>query len=194
MEQFGYPAGMPRRMSVPLDGLPAGTREIRLRTNQQIYWDRLAVVFAEPMPEARRQVLPLEDARLAKSGFPLRTTGPQHRPHYDYDRRSPFWDTRYMAGYYTRLGDVFDLVATPDDAVAIFGAGEEVHLAFRAPEKRPPAGWRRYFVLETHGWTKDMDLYTKDGETVGPLPSTGKPGEARQVLHARYNTRYLAGR
>ena len=36
---------MPRRMSLPLGVLPAGTRELRLRTTQEIYWDRLAVAY-----------------------------------------------------------------------------------------------------------------------------------------------------
>ena len=34
---FGYPGGMSRAMSVPLVGLPPGCREIRLRTNQEVY-------------------------------------------------------------------------------------------------------------------------------------------------------------
>ena len=38
-----------------------------------------------------------------------------------------------------------------------------------------------------------MDLYTRDGETVEPLPPGSRPTEARERLHARYNTRYLAG-
>lgn len=194
LERFGYPAGMPRRMSVPLQHLPPGTRTLRLRTNMQVYWDRLAVAYAEAAPEVRRQALPLARARVAETGFPLRTTGEQHRPHYDYNRRQPFWDTRYMAGDYTRLGPVEELVAKADDAVAIIGAGEEVHLEFDTARDPLPRGWTRRFVLESNGWTKDMDLYTRDGETVGPLPSTGKPAGPRDALHARYNTRYLAGR
>lgn len=77
--------------------------------------------------------------------------------------------------------------------MAIIGPGEEVHLEFDAAAP-PPPGWRRYFVLETRGWAKDMDLYTRDGETVGPLPSTGKPEAVRDQLHERYNTRYQSGR
>lgn len=194
LEQFGYPAGMPRRMSVPLKALPPGASALRLRTNMEIYWDRIAVAFAESSPEARRRMLPLRAARVAKTGFAQRTTFAQRRPHYDYGRRSPFWDTKYMAGLYTRLGPVEELVAEVDDALAIIGAGEEVHLEFAALNDVPPAGWKRYFVLETNGWAKDMDLYTKDGETVGPLPATGKPGDRREILHARYNTRYQSGR
>ena len=99
-----------------------------------------------------------------------------------------------MAGDYTRFGPARELVATVDDAVAIIGPGEEVHLEFGAPREPPPQGWTRRYVLQANGWAKDMDLFTRDGETVGPLPSTGRPAGPRDALHARYNTRYLAGR
>jgi tetratricopeptide (TPR) repeat protein len=191
--QFGYPAGMPRQMTLPLEGLPAGTTALRLRTNQEIYWDRLAIAYAETPPETARTELPPSSARLARIGFPRRVHHAQHRPDYDYTHRSPFWDTRYQAGAYTRFGPVDELVGEVDDAVALIGPGEEAHLEFPAPPP-PPAGWTRRLVLETHGWTKDMDLYTRDGETVGPMPSTGNPRDVPERLHARYNTRYLSGR
>jgi tetratricopeptide (TPR) repeat protein len=192
MEQFGYPAGMPRRMSVPLSGLPGGTRSLRLRTNMQIYWDRIAIAFAEEPPEQQKQSLPVLAATLSHSGFARRSTHEQFRPYYDYAKLDPFWDSRYTAGYYTRFGPVEELVSNWDDAVAIIGPGEEVHLEFNAAAPSPE-GWSRFFVLETRGWAKDMDLYTRDGETVGPLPSTGKPEAVRDELHAKYNTRYMSG-
>lgn len=194
LEQFGYPAGMPRRMSVPLDGLPAGTTALRMRSNMEIYWDRIAVAYAEPLPEVQAQAFVLESSRLAQTGFPRRSTLPQRRPHYDYSRRSPFWDTRYMQGYYTRLGPVDELLKEKDDAVVIIGPGEEVHLEFVAPPLPQKSGWTRHFVLETHGWAKDMDMFTRDGETVAPLPDSGQPAQRRNLLHARYHTRYLGGR
>ena len=85
-----------------------------------------------------------------------------------------------------------------DDAMAIFGPGEEVHLEFAGPSgqplsSEPPSGWSRHFVVEAFGWAKDMDLYTKDGETVGPLPTTGKPAGPRDRLHTHYHTRYETG-
>jgi len=195
LSSFGYPAGMPRGMSVPLPPLPAGTRELRLRTNQEIYWDRLAVAAVEPAPDVRRRELELVTARLGRTGFARRTTGTQRLPWYDYGRRSPLWDTRIQAGWYTRLGEVSELVASTDDAVAIFGPGEEVHLEFAAPPSSPPAGWRRSLVLETDGWCKDIDLYTKDGATVRPLPARGTDVDDRRArLHRTYNIRYLDGR
>jgi hypothetical protein len=193
-EQFGYPAGMPRRMALPLVALPKGTTTLRLRTNQEIYWDRLAIAYTEPCPQVRRAELSFRAARLSSVGFPQRTTDSQRVPRYDYTRRSPLWDTRHLAGFYTALGPVRELLAHDDDALAIFGPGEEIHLEFAAPLTQLPSGWIRRFVLETVGWTKDMDLYTKDGETLTPLPTIGKPVGIRERLHARYHTRYEAGR
>jgi len=193
LKEFGYPAGMPRRMSVPLPGLPPGTTALRLRTNQEIYWDRVAVVQAGDLPQARRTPLRLANAHVAESGFARRSTGPQRQPHYDYAQRSPLWDTRYMAGHYTAFGTATELVAAVDDATAIIGPGEEVHLEFNAELPSLPAGWRRRFVVEANGWAKDMDLYTAQGNTLAPLPSSGLAGGPRDALHARYNTRYRAG-
>ncbi len=193
LEQFGYPAGMPRRMSVALADLPTGTDRLRLTTNQEIYWDRIAVAFAEPLPEAQRHELAMAAADVRRSGFPHRTTGSQRQPHYDYDRRSPFWDARHQAGLYTEFGPSMELLANTDGATAIIGPGEEVHLEFDATTLPPvPSGWTRRFVLEARGWCKDMDLYTRDGATVAPLPGTRD--QAAQALHDRYNTRYEAGR
>jgi len=197
LTHFGYPAGMPRPMSVPLPGLPPGARELRIRTTQEIYWDRLAVVRAEACPQAVRTPLALRSARLAATGFALRTTRSQRLPHYDYDHRAPLWDTRHQRGFYTRFGDVAALTSATDDAVVVFGPGEEVELRFDVPRTPPPEGWTRRYVLRTTGWCKDMDLFTKDGETIGPLP-VRDPAHAtsaqREALHARTLTRYRSGR
>jgi hypothetical protein len=192
--QFGYPAGMPREMSLPLGALPAGTDALRLSTNQEIYWDRIRVAFAEPLPEARVEVLEPALGELRKTGFARRTTGAQRVPDYDYAERTPFQDTKYQTGFYTRFGDVLPLIAEVDDALAIIGPGEETHFEFDAGAGAP-AGWRRELVLEARGYAKDMDLYTAHGETVGPLPlrAGATAGPARKALHARYNTRFQAG-
>jgi hypothetical protein len=200
LEQFGYPAGMPRQMSVPLpaDKLPEGCRQLRIRTNQEIYFDRIAIALAEAgVHEARHHELALKHAELIQSGFALRTTGGQRQPSYDYDQRTPFWDTRYQRGSYTALGPMTELIARKDDALAIFGPGEEVHMEFLADLPVLPEGWTRVFVVEVDGWCKDMDLYTKDGETIDPLPRS-EAGQvdsaARETLHQRYNTRFESGR
>jgi hypothetical protein len=202
LEQFGYPAGMPRRMSVPIprDKLPPGTTQLRLRTNQEIYWDRLSIAWAEPCPQVKRKPLHLASAAVGFCGFPRRTTHPQQRPDYDYSRRAPLWDTRHQSGWYTTFGPAEELVTSADDAMAVLGPGEEVHLEFSAAgevAEPPPQGWTRRFVLETVGWCKDMDLYTKTGETIDPMPARGQMTGAqrthREALHRKYNTRYQSG-
>lgn len=191
-EAFGYPAGMPRQMALPLPPLPRGTTALRLRTTQEIYWDRLAIVYSEPLPEADRSVLPLRSASLDRVGFAKRTTGPQRTPLYDEAHSVPLDDTRHPRGWYTEFGRIDPLVTDEDSAVAIVGPGEAVTAAFDAPTARPAPGWTRHLVLESRGWCKDMDLYTKDGDTVGPLP--GSDTHARSRLHAQFNTRYAGGR
>jgi len=192
LREFGYPAGMPRTMALPLPKLPSGTRALRLSTNQQIYWDRIAVAWAERAPVITHD-LALASAEVRSIGFPQRI-GLAQPPNYDYDRRQPLWDTRVQAGNYTSFGRVDALVAAHDDAFAIIGPGDELHVEFDA--RLPPlrSGSTRRFVLETRGFAKDMDLYTRDGDTVGPLPSTGRNAQVRDELNRRFNIRFAAGR
>ena len=191
--EFGYPAGMPRKMALPLSDLPSGTDALRLTSNMEIYWDRLQVVIEEPLDTVRAVTLQPVIAAVAKTGFALRTNGPQKVPRYDYAIRSPYWDTKFQRGFYTALGDATPLVTDTDGALAIIGGGEEVHLEFDALPA-PPTGMKRHFVLDFRGWTKDMDLYTEHGETVGPLPEIeGIDQDRRESLHARYNVRFQEG-
>jgi len=197
-EQFGYPAGMPRQMALPLPVArdASGPIQVRIRTNQEIYFDSIALIETEHRPDVRRIDLPLAGATLADVGFAHRTTGPRRQPSYDYDRRTPLWDTRHQRGWYTAFGRVDELVAREDDALAIFGPGEEIELRFEATALPPiQPGWTRRFVLEARGWCKDMDLYTQDGDTLEPLPAASPPHDQtlRDALHRRLNTRYMSG-
>ena len=51
LEDFGYPAGMPRTMAMPLPTLPQGSTAIRLRTNLEIHVDQVRVVEVESCPK-----------------------------------------------------------------------------------------------------------------------------------------------
>lgn len=190
-EGFGYPAGMPRRMALPLTNLPAGTTRLRLTTNLEVYWDRIAVAYAESPPAALVVAeLPLNRAEMSAPGFPLRINGPQRRPDYDYARRTPLWDTRHPQGFYSAFGEVTELLARHDDALAIVGPGEGLSLTFSAQALPSP---RARLVLEARGWAKDMDLFTASGGQVGPLPVSGAGDARSEALHRRYNTRPEAG-
>jgi len=193
LEHFGYPAGMPRQMSVPLSDLPAGSNALRISTNQEIYWDRLMIAWVEPAPEdMQRTQLELLAATLSRSGFAQRAELPQRLPYYDYNNRVPLWDTRHQAGWYTRFGRVEQIIREANHALAIFGPGEEIHMEFGALMVDPQRGWTRHHVLESDGWCKDMDLFTLDGETLDPLPGDESPERIR--FHSEFNTRYESGR
>lgn len=191
---FGYPAGMPREMTLPLSELPANTTKLRIEGNWEVYWDAIAIIEAHAMPVGTDvHVLPPSQARLSKTGFARRDTLAQRRPYYDYNDRVAFWDTHYQSGYYTALGPVMELVSEANNAFVIVGPGEELHLEFPAPSQRTSG--ERVVVLETRGYAKDKDLYTKDGATVGPMPFTPGVGDlaTREALHERYMTRYQGG-
>jgi tetratricopeptide (TPR) repeat protein len=196
LSQVGYPGGMRRQMSVPLPALPKGCRAIRIRTNLELYWDRLAIAWSEPCPQPGRRTLPKKSAELTHAGFPKRTDGPMRQVDFDYARRAPSADMRFQRGLYSEYGRIEPLLVEIDDAVAIFGPGEEISLDFRAETDRVPEGWTRQFVLETTGWCKDMDLYTQHGETIEPLPTrstTGESNTGRADLHQHFNTRFMTG-
>ena len=195
-EAFGYPAGMPRTMAFRLPELPEGANALRITSNMEIYWDRLRVVEAEMPDHVRVVELAPEVATVARTGFAKRTTGPQRLPHYDYGNRSTYWDVKVPRGFYTALGDAMELASDVDGALAVFGSGEEIHLEFPAvPEVS--GGGKRYYAARFHGWAKDMDPYTRDGQTVGPLPvlddATERQIARRDELHRRYNVRFQAG-
>lgn len=196
VEEFGYPAGMPRTMALPLPKLPPGTDALRLNSNMEIYWDQLRVVWEEPSENVVTATLDPVIARVARTGFAKRTTGPQRLPHYDYGKRSPYWDAKAPQGLYTSFGDARELVRDSDGALAIITSGEEVHLEFDAPPEAP-TGHRRFFRIVFHGWAKDMDLYTLDGDTLDPMPVPlgADPSmlAKRDRLHARYNVRFRQG-
>lgn len=193
LPNFGYPAGMPRQMVVPLDGLPAGCRRLKLRTTLQIYWDRVQVAWAESCPEARRVRLPLVSAIVDAPGYPQRSTGSFMQPDYDWAKRVPLSDMRAQPGFYTEYGQAKELVSRRDGALAIFGTGEAITLAWADESEPPPAGWSRHHVLDLHGWCKDMDLATRSGDAVEPLPVEAASGSEAARLHERLNVRYRSG-
>ena len=143
--EFGYPAGMPRRMTLPLAALPRGTTRAALTHDAG---DLLGPVGGrlrragaggrDARAAARRR------ARCATAGLRrVARPGRSGTPHYDYDAPRAAAGTRVTRAGGTRASaPSTPLVATRDDAVAIFGPGEEVQLEFDAPLTRrcPPDG------------------------------------------------------
>lgn len=200
LDRFGYMAGTSRRSSVkiPRDKLPPGTTRLRISSNMQIYWDQISIVDAHEVETVAQQQLPLLAAEVAEVGFSTRVIHDQRRTIYDYQNRPPFGGARHPSGFYTALGDAKELVDQTDDAVAIIGPGEELHMEFAEPQSPPRDGWSRYYVLQADGWCKDSDSFTKDSRQVEPLPTRGsavssQEARHRENLHSKYNTRFRSG-
>jgi Tfp pilus assembly protein PilF len=179
---LGFPAGRNKTMLIRLDGIEGKgvSRRFRLRTNMEIYWDFLG--YARGL-DAKLACLQRPKSLLAELRYRgiLETTQKDAScpeiPHYEkVVRGGQPW--RDLTGYYTRFGDVRELLAKVDDRYVIMNAGDEIALRFPVPEG-PPSGWKRDFLWECDGWTRDGDLNTRHGNTVLPLPAHGRKTDDR---------------
>jgi hypothetical protein len=175
---MGFPGGRTKTIAIDLTGaFLTNDYRLRIATNLEFFWDAaFFTVDEEPAP--------LEVTRLAVSSGDLHYRGfsailqrPGYAPYgYDYNRVStaPKWAP--MSGLFTRYGDVTELLQADDDLQVVFGSGDELTVAFQVPEKGPPAGWKRDFLLHNVGWDKDNDLNIVTGQEVEPLPFQGMSG------------------
>ncbi|VAW34659.1 hypothetical protein MNBD_GAMMA01-952 [hydrothermal vent metagenome] len=193
LANFGYPAGMPRAASVPIS-IPTKTRFLRITTNMEIYFDQLGLFKAAQPESIIKYNLKLQTATLKQLGFPKRTDNYQRVPSYQFADIQPFWDTRFMAGAYTQLGDVTELLKHHDNALAIIGAGEAIELTYIDDLPVLDKRFNRYYILQFKGWAKDMDILTQNGETLAPIPAIGRVSAAAKRLNQKYNTRFKAGK
>ncbi|HTM04629.1 MAG TPA: FG-GAP-like repeat-containing protein [Vicinamibacterales bacterium] len=167
---LGFPAGKNKTMVIGLQKV-GNAHRLRLRTNLEIYWDALRFATLVNVPiETQRP--PMTGAELRYRGF-SQTVSPRgeapETPEYSKVANvAARW--RDLEGYYTRFGDVKELLANVDDRYVIMNAGDEMQLRFAAlPAVRD--GWRRDFVLAGDGWEKDGDYNTGYSTTVTPLPT-----------------------
>lgn len=175
---LGFPAGKLKHVVLDLGGIvtPAN-RRFRLRTNMEIYWDKLE--WAEGIPETsvKTQRVNLSAAALRYRGFSAFTQANDASPEIpNYNQlagTAQKW--RDLIGYYTRHGEVRELLEKIDDRILIMNAGDELRLQFAALP--PPAnGWTRDYVMIGDGWIKDGDLNSTFSKTVLPLPYHGMKG------------------
>jgi tetratricopeptide (TPR) repeat protein len=178
---LGFPAGKNKTILIDLDavakaGVP-DARRVRLRTNLEIYWDYLKIADEVPAPQAEFIRVAPKTADLRYRGFSK--TDYQHHdlpeiPRYA-DLASVGQRWRDLSGFYTRFGDVRELLKGVDDRYVIMNAGDELRLSFPAPPPKGNIKWGRDFVLIGDGWVKDGDYNTTASNTVGPLPQHGHP-------------------
>ena len=201
---MGFPAGKTKTMPVDLSGvLDRADPRVRIRTNLAIFWDRIAYTVGEAQAPMRTTTIPLISAELSFRGFSrVRREfldGPQVFVHDDVSKQ-PRWAD--MAGLYTRLGDVGELLAAADDRYVVMKGGDAVRLRFDARALPPvPEGWVRDYVIVLDGWDKDADKNTVAGQTVAPLPfhgmDDGRYGELsfpESDAHREFVTKYLTRR
>jgi flavin-dependent dehydrogenase/cytochrome c-type biogenesis protein CcmH/NrfG len=206
---IGFPAGKDKTILFDLAPFlaPSGPTRVRLVTNLEIFWDRLA--WAEGRPDVAVSPVRLlpRTAELRYRGYSATdqaAPSTPERPRYVLDGTMPRW--RDLEGYHTRFGDVRPLVLDVDDRYVIMNAGDELLVQF--DEAGPvPAGYTRDFVVVTDGWEKDGDFNTTFSRTVLPLPThedgrydvpPGRLEDDRVYLKhpddfAEYHTRYVTG-
>jgi tetratricopeptide (TPR) repeat protein len=182
LENMGYPAGLPRMMTLDLTGkLPAAVRReqgrdpapcrLRIETNMEIYWDQIFAARLQPVSQLRRTSLKPARAELAYRGY-LQEYSPDGREPKLFDYHQNFSVPLVgLDGIRTPYGSVTELVSDQDNRFALINAGDEVTLTFdshRLPAL--PSGWSRSYILRTFGYCKDTDLFNRFDRTVEPLP------------------------
>jgi len=206
---LGFPAGRKKICLFDLANVfrPGTPRRLRLRTNLEVYWDSLEWAVGQPHVAPKIERLNPEVADLHYRGYSVINQANASSPEIpDYNRLSgskQIW--RDLIGYYTRFGDVRELLLRADDRYVIMNAGDEMSFRFAAPAS-PPFGWVRDYVIAGDGWIKDGDYNSTFSKTVQPLPYHAKnqyvtaPGrledewvyrrfpEDWQTYHTRYVT------
>ena len=208
-DNLGFPAGRKKTVVFNLTNIfrPGTPRKVRLRTNLEIYWD--AIHWAEGAPDTpmKETTLAPEAADLHYRGYsvmqmPVGAGAPEVPDYNVIEGTKQRW--RDLIGYYTRYGDVRELLKNIDDRYVIVNSGDEMSLRF-AELPPPPVGWVRDFVVKGDGWIKDGDYNSTFSKTVQPLPYhaqneyTVRPGaledEQAYRQHPKdwqnYHTRYV---
>lgn len=209
-DNLGFPAGRKKTILFNLTNVfrPDTPHRVRLRTNLEIYWD--AIYWAQGAPNTPLKEVTLDPtvADLHYRGYSVMhmpTTAARAPEVPDYNQiegTKQRW--RDLIGYYTRYGDVRELLKSIDDRYVIVNSGDEMSLRF-AEQPPPPPGWVRDFVIKGDGWIKDGDYNSTFSKAVQPLPYhakneyTTRPGALEDEWAYRqhpedwknYHTRYV---
>ncbi|HID95927.1 MAG TPA: hypothetical protein EYP53_07725 [Candidatus Latescibacteria bacterium] len=173
IEDMGFPAGLPKYMTVDLTGkFLTDDYRIKITTNMPIYWDQILVsTFSDRGPITVTSLYPFR-AELRWRGYPeVMLPDGRYPPVYNHHRLTgpAIWEN--LAGYYTRYGDVTPLLKESDDKYVIMSHGDEVAIDFDATlVPALPEGWSRDFFFYADGFNKDTDPNSAYSLTVQPLP------------------------
>jgi hypothetical protein len=174
---LGFPAGRKKICLFDLTNLfrSGARRKVRLRTNLEIYWDQMQ--WAKGLSNVPLKIAHLspELADLHYRGYSvIKQANPSSPELPDYNHLEGTTQRyRDLIGYYTRYGDVRELLDKVDDRYVIMNSGDEMTVRF-AEQPPPPSGWVRDYVIAGDGWIKDGDYNSTFSKTVLPLPLHAK--------------------
>jgi Tfp pilus assembly protein PilF len=174
---LGFPAGRKKICLFDLSHvfLPGTPRRVRLRTNLEVFWD--SIEWARGLPDTELKAVRIDPttADLHYRGYSVINKANPSSPEVpDYNQiasSKQIW--RDLIGYYTRFGDVRELLSKVDDRYVIMNAGDEMTFRFPA-QPPPPTGWVRDYIIVGDGWIKDGDYNSTFSKTVQPLPYHAK--------------------
>jgi tetratricopeptide (TPR) repeat protein len=171
--QMGFPAGLPKTMTVDLTGkFLCDDARVRIVTSMRIYWDQITVDTSAGNHAMKVTTLQPMRSELRWRGFPREIAVNEFGlKAYDYRVIEPLAPWKAHLGNYTRFGDVRELLLAPDDMYVITRNGDEMQVDFDATKVPAlPKGWKRDFLVFADGFGKDMDLNSARPETIGELP------------------------
>jgi len=208
---LGFPAGRKKTVLFNLTDvfLPNTPRRVRIRTNLEIYWDQL--LWAEGLSNDLTKTVTLSPMwtdlhyrGYSAIGRPDAGAPAPEIPDYEHlESTKQSW--RDLIGYYTRYGEVNELLRGIDDRYVLVASGDELALRFQEQPPTPP-GWVRDYIFMGDGWIKDGDYNSTFSKTVLPLPYHAKqeyiekPGRLEDEWvykqfpndWVNYHTRYVA--
>gem|GEM_PF-749178 len=175
----GVPAGHKKVVTYPLydaqgvSVFKTSDHRVRLTFTQEVYLDKAWVSCFEAS-DYRTALLQPVNADLHYYGYAAYASVDGKYPgDFEYGNRV-IRDYAQIAGYYTRYGDVRELLADADSRFVIMSHGDEVSLEFEASElPRLPHGWQRDFVLAAKGFYKMARPGRAYAYSVDPIPFYG---------------------
>jgi hypothetical protein len=175
LERMGFPAGLPKTMTVDLSGrFLSDSRLVRIVTNMKIYWDQILVEIGQQRSDYQLNRLAPTSANLHFKDFPSFVSPDGRRPKvYLYDQATTA-EWKVHLGAYTRYGEVVPLLKKLDDMFVITRSGDEIEIVFEVAElPQPKRGWVRDYLIYVDGFGKDMDPNSAAPYFLGPLPFHG---------------------
>ena len=177
LPNLGFPAGRKKICLFDLANVfrPGTPRRLRLKTNLEVFWDSIEWATGLPDTQLKTTRVSPATADLHYRGYSVidkpNASSPEVPNYNQFSASIQIW--RDLIGYYTRFGDVRELLGNVDDRYVIMNAGDEMSLRF--PEQLPPrAGWVRDYIFLGDGWIKDGDYNSTFSKTVLPLPYHAK--------------------